>query len=420
MARYAFFLLLLLAPVAGCTSGSSEPAVYTLPAEWEAHDAVWVSFFGGPMDAVSLEIVKAVAASTPVKCVVPAIDFTGSPAPRLGLLVQARLEEMGVDLGNIEIIRSDSLVQTRDTGPIFVRNAAGELRVADFRWNNYGAADALADGYQDTYPFDALMAARMEIPSVRSRLALEGGAIETNGLGTLLQVESVTLQRNPGLSKAEIEEELKQALGQKKVIWLREGPAEDPHGMSLITEGYVGSGVGGHVDEFARFAGPRTILLAFPDSAEAAEDPVKQITRERMQVNYEILKNATDQDGQPFEILKMPVPDLSYEPFIADTAWTHPVFRALLDENPALRHGDTLRWVPAGSYLNFFVTNKVVLIPAYGQPGSPPSVQAEDEQVRATMQRFFPDRQIVGINAVSLNNNGGGLHCWTQQQPARR
>lgn len=414
-ARLACALVVAGLLLGGC--GSSEEGAVRLPAEWEPHEAVWVSFFGAPVDSVAYQIVRAVASQTPVKAIIPDMTLGPDPTSKLAYVVRARLGEMGVDLERVEFVRTDSVVQVRDTGPIFVRTDEGGLQVVDFRWNGYGAYPFPPAG-SNGHPFDSLMAARLELPVVRSTLAMEGGAMEVNGRGTILQVESVTLQRNPGRTKEEIEAELKRVLGQKKVIWLKEGPAEDPYRLSRITGHHIGQGVGGHVDEFCRFVDARTILLAMPDSAEAAADPVKRITYERMQVNYEILRAATDQDGQPFEIIRVPVPSVPYAAFPADTSWSHPSFRALLDENPDIRHGDTLHWVPAASYLNFFVTNGVVLLPQYWQPGLSPSVREKDESMRRLLERYYPDRKIVGVNPLMLNNNGGGLHCWVQQQPA--
>lgn len=406
------FVFVVAVLCGGCRSGDAPPV--SMPAEWEAHDAVWVSFLGGPMDALAIDLVRAIAPHAPVRAVVPAVDFAGNPSSRLAYEVRARLSQAGVDLSRVTFVRAARPVQARDSGPIFVRGADGALRVVDFGWNDYGRGGGAG------YPFDSLMAADLGLPRLRSPLVMEGGALETNGRGTLLQVEAVTLQRNPGWTKAEVEAELGRVLGAKKVIWLPAGPAEDPHGLGLITDGHLGQGVGGHIDEFARFVGPRTILLAFPDSAEAAHDPVKRLTLARMQAGYDILSRATDQDGQPFEIVKVPVPDVPYEPVPVDTAWSHPAFRDLLAAHPQLRHGDTLRWVPAASYLNFFVTNDLVLVPAYAQPGRPASAAAKDARVQQILAAHFPGRTLVPLDVLPFNNNGGGIHCWTQQQPVAR
>lgn len=410
---FALFAVLILT---GCQNTDD---TFTFPAEWEPHDAVWLTFLGGPMDDVAFTMAEAIAPHAIVKAVVPGTDVYNRPTHRLAYEIQARFKQLGIPSDRIDVIRSDTLVQTRDTGPIFVKNDAGDLRIVDFRWNNYGDIELPPTDPPNRYSFAALMAERLALPTVRSSIVMEGGAFDVNGKGTILQVESVTLQRNPGLSKAEIEAELKRVLGQEKVIWLKEGPAEDANGLTLLADRYLAAGVGGHVDEFVRFVNPTTILLAMPDSAEAANNPIKQITYDRMQVNYEILKSTTDQDGNPFEIITVPVPDVVYEPLVVDQTWAqHPYFGSVIADNLTLQPGDTLQWVPASSYLNYFVTNNVVIIPSYWQPGLPESVRAEDNAFRMLLAQFYPNRAIVAIDPLLLNNAAGGLHCWTQQQPA--
>ena len=173
-----------------------------MPAEWEPHEAVWISFLGGPTDAVSFEIARAVGANSHVKAVVPALDFNGNPSHRVSYLVQARLSGLGLASDDFSLIKTDSLVQVRDTGPIFVQSPSGNLRIADFRWNNYGEFDALAPGYQDSYPFDTMMAKELGLDIISSTMVMEGGSIDVNGKGTALQVEAVALQRNPSMNKA--------------------------------------------------------------------------------------------------------------------------------------------------------------------------------------------------------------------------
>ncbi len=250
----------------------------------------------------------------------------------------------------------------------------------------------------------------------------EGGAIETNGKGTIIQVESVNMQRNSGMNKEQQEAELKKVLNAKKIIWLKEGVADDPFGWgTLIAENYFGIGVRGHIDEFCRFVNDSTILLTFPDSLEAALDPVKKITLDRMKVNYEILKNSTDQDGKPFNIVKMPVPDIDYMTFALDTANNNEEIKFLsqqiLWEQKNFKSGDTVHFVPASSYLNFFITNNIVFQSKYYITGGPETGKAKDEIARKILKYYFPDRKIIQINPIQMNYRGGGLHCWTMQVP---
>lgn len=250
----------------------------------------------------------------------------------------------------------------------------------------------------------------------------EGGAIETNGKGTILQVESVNMQRNPTMSKELQEAELKNVLNAKKIIWLKEGAAEDPFGWgTLITGNYFGMGVKGHVDQFCRFVNENTILISFPESVEASNDPVKKITLERMKINYEILKNAVDQDGKPFTIVKMPVPDIDYMTFALDTASKNQEIKFLsgqiLFEQKHFSVGDTVHFVPSSSYLNFLITNKTVFEAKYWTAGQPESSKIKDEKAKEILQKYFPEKRIYQINTAETNHNGGGLHCWSMQVP---
>ncbi len=410
--------LLAFTVLPACRS-EADVSGFRLPAEWEPHAAVWVSIMGQDTDLVVLEIIRAVADHVPVRAVLPRADSEGRPIQGLDYAVRAELEESGVDMSRVSFVRAPGAVQVRDVGPIFVTSGRGEARIVDFGWNAYGRL-AGDPAYRDPINFDALAAGQLNLSVIRSRLVMEGGALETNGYGVLLQVESVTLQRNPGWTRDEIEDELKRVLGQDVVIWLKEGPADDPMGVTVITENYLGTGVGGHIDEMARFVDRHTILLAMPDSSEAASDPVKRITRERMLINLKILREARDADGQPFEIIEVPVPDVPYSPLLADPAVLDPEILRMLEVEGGILEGDEIIWVPAASYLNYFVTNRLVLVAEYWQPGLPDRVRQEDLFVRNLLQRFYPDRQIVPLNAILLNNHAGGIHCWTQQEPVRK
>jgi len=185
----------------------------------------------------------------------------------------------------------------------------------------------------------------------------------------------------------------------------------------------VGGGTGGHTDEFVRFANASTILLAWVDEAERELNPVSQINYQRMNENLKILEAAKDQDGKPFTIIKVPLPDLivkkvtakeNCDPAIEDSLYVKPSYFPMT-EAPA--DGDSLLRVPAASYLNYLVTNGIVLLPTYTTAGS--SLEKENN-VRRIFQEQFPGREIVFIDAMPLNWQGGGIHCSTQQQPRKK
>lgn len=139
---------------------------------------------------------------------------------------------------------------------------------------------------------------------------------------------------------------------------------------------------------------------------------------ERLNESFEILKNATDQDDKPFTIIKVPLPDLNPRTMIATKEYSKepsldiPANRFYISEAPKV--GDTLLRVPASSYLNYLVTNEVVLISSYVDEGSS---KEKENRVRKIFEKQFPDRKIVFINAMPQNWGGGGIHCSTQQQP---
>jgi agmatine deiminase len=212
-------------------------------------------------------------------------------------------------------------------------------------------------------------------------------------------------------------------LGVTNIIWMKKGLADDPlRYFRRISGNYVGGGTGGHTDEFVRFANPTTILLAWVDEKEKDLNPVNQINYERMNENYNILKNATDQDGASFTIVKVPLPDLISKKIVAretigDTEQTFDVTVNSFVPKEAPKVGDSLWRVPASSYMNYLVTNGVVLLPKYSHTGSS---KEKEEQVRKIFEEQFPGRKLVFIDAMPLNWNGGGIHCSTQQQPKRK
>ena len=247
---------------------------------------------------------------------------------------------------------------------------------------------------------------------IKTDIVSEGGDREFNGKGTMMVNEAVELQRNPGMTRAQVEQGLLQILGQKKLIWLKRGVAEDDSARygALYGNVYPG-GTGGHMDEFCRFADAHTILLAEVSPSERNADPISRMNYERMEENYKILKRATDQDGKKFKIVRVPVVDLIYDEFVVKED-------AAISYFHGSKAGDKIKVPLAASYLNFFISNGVVLTPAYWQEGRPQSMKTKDEAVKHILQRVFPDRKIVQIHSENFNYGGGGMHCATQQQPA--
>ena len=203
----------------------------------------------------------------------------------------------------------------------------------------------------------------LRLPMFEPGIVLEGGSIDVNGKGTLLTTEQCLLNknRNPGFSKKEIEKYLTDYLGGVHVIWLKDG--------------IEGDDTDGHIDDIARFVNPTTVLCAYqPDQSDPDHDVLK--------TNYELLQQATDQDGNKLSVIKLPVP-----------GWV----------------GDKDGRLPA-SYANFYIGNTKVLVPTFGTEN--------DQKALEVIQSVFPDRRVVGINAFPLVYGFGTFHCMSQQQPA--
>lgn len=390
---------------------------FYLPAEWEHQEAVIV---GSLDDNATFEMLIQLAKESKVYCLM--VDSNRKQ-------FEAKLIASGVNIDSVHFLSSpkEFSYAERD-GLLHMKNGEGQKQLIEFSWNCYGwyfeneYKDYLDSDKKNRALYNSLYQQAFAYPVVQSNMVNEGGAIETNGKGVILQVESVNMQRNPAMSKADQESELKRVLNAKKIIWLKEGAAEDPFGWgALIAKNYFGVGVKGHLDEFCRFVDENTILISFPDSLETLDDPVQKLSWDRMKINYEILKNSTDQDGKPFNIIKMPVPDADYMTFALDTANANDEINFLshriLNEQKQFVIGDTVHFVPSSSYLNFLITNKTVFEAKYWKEGKSEACKAKDEKAKEILQKYFPDRRIYQINTSETNHNGGGLHCWTMQVP---
>jgi agmatine deiminase len=430
-------LLLTLIMIAffSCKQEPQDPATFFMPGEFEPHEAVWfgtwyMSERASDYKRVMTDVMKAIDSHVHIKM--------AAPSDSIMQMAKRQMDSLGVDTTQIQFyIMPGEAHWIRDHGAAFVINRQGELGAVDFEWNAYGSLDwrvlrdsTLIDSLnvykekirtEERAKVDSLMAVATKAKWIPGKLTIEGGSIEVNGKGVLIQCEAVTMQRNPGWTREALEEEYKKTLGIKKVIWLPQGLTEDGHIGHFNLGKYIGMGTGGHTDEFVRFADARTILLAWVDESELDSHPYNKLNYERMSKNYEILKNATDQDGKPFKIIKIPMPYYQERQVeVSDSLYDDQHIR-LKDFSYSDRHlvkvGDTLTHVAASSYMNFLVTNGVVVTASYAKDEA--SIKREKE-VEQLFQKAFPDRKIVFIDAMILNWDGGGIHCSTQQEPKRR
>lgn len=353
-----------------------------LPGEFARQQAVWIMWPSevynadeSPIDPVMLTIVKNLVRYVDVNVIA---DDAEQRAKIKRLLAGCNCPESRI---KYYIVHHYSM-WARDVGPVFVQDKKNRLCVVDFKFNNYGR---YGDHYYVTTEgqVDGRVARLLNLPRIDTELVSEGGSVESNGKGTLLLTEAVTLKHNTGLSEKMIEDEYKRVLGARKIIWLKKGLAEDK-----VT--------GGHVDEFVRFAGPDTILLAEVLPIDQESSPMARQSSVNLEENYRILIRATDQDGHHFRIIRIPMP---------------PTLYGDADEEDE---------IPVCSYLNYIVTNGAVLVQSYWKPGRPYILKATEKEAMRTLGIVFPGREIIPINAENINAWGGGLHCITQHMPADR
>lgn len=281
----------------------------------------------------------------------------------------------------VEISNNDSWV--RDTGATFVVNDEGRMRAIDWKFNAYGG---LQDGLYFPWDQDDYIAPKMAaIEGVDyyhlSDFVLEGGSIHSDGEGTILTTEECLLDegRNPDLTKAQIEEQLKEYLGAEKVLWL-------PKGI------YMDEDTNGHVDNICQFVAPGKVVLAWEDNED---DP--QYARSKAALDY--LESVTDAKGRQIEVVKLHVPN----PILITKKESRGV--DVVEGTFPRNEGDRL---PA-SYVNYYNCNGAIILPIFNDP--------HDQAAIDTLQELFPDRKIEPIYAREILLGGGNIHCITQQVP---
>ena len=330
------------------------------------------------------------------------------------------LRAAGVEPGHVEYVTHEvPNFWTRDPGPLFLSDGRS-LAVASFRWDEYAYPNEVIDYEGGVFsrrgeigPFVARMRG---LPVVSTDLVAEGGGIEVSG-DVLLTYRETALQRNPGVPLEEIEQEYLRLYGKEKIVWLSRAPLADRVFAGPKLANYFGWGANGHIDEYVRFVNDSTVVIAQIDEADAAADTLAAVDRAILLENLRELQAATDAQGRPFDIITLPVPGIHH--FMRTMTLDEPT-KARYPTSVLYRDfevGDEVRWMPAMSYLNFFITNGVVLVPSYWREGVPEREQEKDEEVRSTLQRLFPDRRIVQIDPLAVNWWGGGMHCITQQEP---
>jgi agmatine deiminase len=342
-----------------------------MPAEWERHDATWIGWphnrtdWPGKISAIPWvygEIVRRIAPGELVRILVESESHESR--------ARTVLARAGVDPSRVRYHRfPTNRGWTRDFGPMFVTRdgPAPRKAIVAFGFNGWAKYDDWElDGQIPRRASRALKIPLLPAESAGRRVVLEGGSIDVNGKGSLLTTEECLLDqkiqpRNPGMTRAELERALGDHLGATRVLWLGRGIAgDDTHG---------------HVDDLARFVGPRTaVLCREPDS--------KDDNYAALEENRERFEGFRLEDGSRIEVVDLPM--------------------------PAPLHFSGRR-LPA-SYANFYISNRAVLVPTFNDPN--------DRRALGILSELFPDRTVVGIHAVDLVWGLGTIHCLTQQEPA--
>lgn len=330
---------------------------FKMPPEWSRHsrtlmawpleEAAWPGSFEEIL-ADFARLVETVAAFEPVTLLAKS-GFASQAAAYVG---------RGAEI--LELDHNDSWM--RDSGPTFVVSEKGEVWGINWIFNAWGGK----------YPSEAdnrvakSVLKHLDMPVFDAPIVMEGGSFHVDGEGTLLTTEECLLNksRNPGLSKEELEEKLKEYLGVEKVIWLKRG--------------LYGDDTDGHVDNVACFARPGAVMLqTCPDP----KDPNFAIARE----NLELLKQARDARGRSLEIIEIEQP------------------------HPCYHQGTRLTL----SYINFYFVNGGIVLPVFGGESEERDLQAVN-----ILTKTFPDRRIVPVKGLALARGGGNVHCLTQQIPS--
>lgn len=355
----------------------SRPAAdgFHMPAEYAAHERCWMLWPERPdiwrQRALPAQQAFALLAATiarfePVTVGVSArqLDFA-----RAALLPHIRVVRLGSD---------DAWM--RDVGPTFVVNRAGQRRGVDWRFNAWGGI------YVGCRRDDAVAAQVLAAESsgrYRAPMINEGGAIHTDGEGTLLVTEQCLLNRNrnPGLDRSQIEQLLRDYLGVLHIIWLGAGVVNDE--------------TDGHIDNLACFVRPGEVCLTWTDDRR---DPQYQVSLDA----YQRLTAARDAQGRRLKIYKLPAP--------------RPLYMSASEAAGIAHHAGTRRVRAghrlAGSYVNFYLANGAVIAPLLDE--------RTDAAALRVLRRIFPRRRVVGVPAREILLGGGNIHCVTQQVPAAR
>ena len=336
---------------------------YHMPAEWEQHECCWMQWphdnpeFNSYAEVPTwshFDIEKGRIAWSNVANAISNFEQVKMIVHPNNIVNSSKLLNEKVEI--LSFVNDDAWA--RDSGAIFLLNKEKKLGGVDWEFNGWGKFSP----YDSDNKIAKFMIEEAKATYFKNDMILEGGSIHTDGKGTLLTTEQCLLNknRNPELSKEQIEKNLKDYLGVNKIIWLKNGTDE---------------GTDGHVDNIACFVAPGKILaLSCLDKHDSFYDQINE--------NLEILKTSVDSRGRTLEIIEL---EMSYKRLIPN------------DNEPS-------------SYINFYIANKGVVMPSFDD-------EKADKNAQKIVQKTFPDRKIIVINGIDISMGGGNVHCITQQQP---
>ncbi|HTE42728.1 MAG TPA: agmatine deiminase [Steroidobacteraceae bacterium] len=350
---------------------------FAMPGEFEPHSGCWMLWperpdnwrlSARPVQQAFASVATAIATSEPVSVGVSRRQYANARA-----MLPAAIRV-------VELASNDAWM--RDVGPTFVRNAAGVIRGVHWQFNAWGG---LQGGLYFPWDRDCDVAQKvLEIENrerYRAPFIMEGGALHTDGQGTVITTEECLLHanRNPGLDQGALEILMHEYLGASTIVWLGKGVPNDE--------------TDGHIDELMTFVKPGVVLLTWTDSKR---DPLYAVCRDA----YDRLSQSRDARSRRFTIHKLPQPapvliTKQEAAGIDASAGTFP-----------RRAGDRM----PGSYANLYIGNSVVVMPLLDR--------RYDRKVAVQLAKLFPRRRIVGVQAREILLGGGGIHCITQQVPA--
>lgn len=375
MSNLKYFLFLLSSLLLACDSGSdgdgksNPPAsdvkvIYTMPEESETHEGTWLQWphehqygvdFRNYLDPTWIEMIRALVQSENVHIIV----YDNGEKSR----VIALLNGAGISLSKIDfrIYQTDD-VWARDNAGIFVRDSTGKLVIEDWGFNGWGGKTEFSKC--NVVPSKMAQDLNMEKVDLNNIMINEGGSVEIDGHGALMACKSSILNsnRNPSMSQVQAEEIFTKYLGATHFIWLNGKAGREITDM--------------HIDGFARFGNSSTIVTMSESDLQEWEVPQDDISK---------LLSAKNKAGLAYTILKLP----------------------LTKENVVTTYGKDLGF--KGSYVNYYIANTTVLVPNYNDPN--------DAMANMLIQSIYPTRKVVGIDVRNLYENGGMIHCVTQQQP---